>query len=397
MKKLFLLFFVLESLQVFAQAPANDLCINAENLTLTMNLNPIITTPGNCYGATATLGIPLSDTVCGTWKSNRRDVWFKFNATSSKGGFWFKGELSGFRYQLFSGNCNGMNQIFCRAFNIPACCIDSVNYSTFIRDSTYYIRVYNFENMNQVNLNFKIGMLFFDSAIVKSKVLGGDWQQASTWEGNQVPTINDSVHIVEGSRVFASFSIANAKWLKVGGDDTLKKAILNIASLNVEKGILLTKGDSIVSRNSNGMLSNGAIITTSGNMRINGGINIKRLGLYFLGSSPIVVDGSGAIILKTISPLFNSNPNVQMHFGGTIENKIFLNEGHIHFHKPMLFDLRYPIPNSVSEGQNSVLKFNGTYSGLFSYKIPNDFLQEKGYITYSYRGEDSKKGAIVYF
>ena len=395
MKKLLLIIFLLASLKLLAQPPANDLCQNAEDLPVTMNSNPIITVPGNCFGATATLDIPLSDTVCRAWAPVAKEVWFKFKATSSKGRFWFKGELNGFRYQLFSGSCNGMKQIFCRSFNILACCVDSANYPGFIKDSTYFIRVFNFENMNQVNLNFRIGMRFFDSGIIKSKITGGVWAQAATWEGNQVPTEYDSVQIVDGSTVLTSFgsSFYKMKWLKVGGDDTLQKAILNLRSspfLTLEQGLVLTKGDSIICRSTNGRLCTSfANISTNGNLRIDGGINIRNLSLDFSGSTPITMDGDGSFVQKNFLGLANSNPNVNMYFGGILENALDLIKGNIHFHKPIVYNLRDPSLSFLPSGANNIYRFNGTFTGPLSYKMPINFIEQKGFVTYHYYRSNS--------
>ncbi|MEO6314162.1 MAG: T9SS type A sorting domain-containing protein [Chitinophagaceae bacterium] len=137
-KTLFVLMvIVLAGYQSFAQAPANDLCINASPLTAAVTCNAVAGTLSD-----ATVSIPTL-TGCGTTGA---DVWYTFvaqsaypNITLSNPGASLTGTNA--RIQLFSGSCASLTQLGCISGTFLSTA--SVYPAGLITGNTYYIRIYS--------------------------------------------------------------------------------------------------------------------------------------------------------------------------------------------------------------------------------------------------------------
>lgn len=390
MKYLFFIIALFGTFSIWAQ-PVNDLCSNALDLPLgPVNTSPIYTV-GNCAGATATLGIPVFDSVCTVWRTSRKDVWYKFSAPYPKGKIFFNGNnLSGYSYQIFKGNCSGMRQVFCNPNTMTSGALDSSTFYGFQPDTIYFLRVYNWSSPNLPSLPFSIGIKFYSSGKIFSKLTGGLWDIPATWVGNTVPTNMDSVEITEGSTVKTPTVVnipIDCRWLKIGGSDTTKKTIFNQRSAqSTALGLILGKGDSIVSRLDNGQFNtNGLFFKVSASCKIEGGINARKLTLSFGGNTILNFEGSGTIVQNLFGGFYHANRGTtNFDFGGNTQGILSLQYGRLRFLKPIVYKLRALQSSPFSEEYNYIERFAGIYEGPLTFEMPADFIFQKARIKYRY-------------
>lgn len=390
MKYLFFIIALFGTFSIWAQ-PVNDLCSNALDLPLgQVNTSPFYTI-GNCAGATATMGIPVFDSVCTVWRTSRKDVWYKFSAPYPKGKIFFYGNnLSGYAYQIFKGNCSGMRQVFCNPNTMTSGALDSSTFYGFQPDTIYFLRVYNWSSPNLPSLPFSIGIKFYSSGKIFSKLTGGVWDVPATWVGNVAPTNMDSVEISEGSTVKTPTVVnipIDCRWLKIGGSDSTKKAIFNQRSAqSTALGLILGKGDSIVSRLDNGQFNtNGVFFSISASSVINGGINARKVTLSFGGNSLLNFSGSGTIVQNLFGGFYHGNRGTtNFGFGGNTQGILSLRFGTLKFLKPIVYKLRAIPPSPLAEEYNYIERFAGTYEGTMTFEMPVDFILQKARIKYRY-------------
>lgn len=388
MKKLLMILLWTVAGSAYGQSPpANDLCINAIELPIENNCNWFSGDAKNCTPTTTTY---LTDSLCFTWGANGKDIWFTFIAQEANSWMRFKTPVQGFGRQLFTGTCDTMKQVRCFPSINPGTIPDTIIMGPLQPGLKYYLRITNRQSTNLPSYPFEICLK--RSGIrnyIQSKPTGGLWTNASTWVGNIVPTAQDSVEIVDGSTVTTAFTTQDlyVKWLKIGGSDTVQKAILKLRqSLILDQDLIVSRGDSIL-----GILDNGGYISsimsinTSGNIKLDGGIRVLKLGLYFLGTNPITVDGSGSFFNGRFYGFSNHSPGgVQFHFGGAIEYSLTLGKGIIHFHKPIVYNVRNPQLILFTK-DNSINRYAGDFTGPLTFQFPPDFIAQKGVIDYQYQ------------
>lgn len=389
MKKFFIIILWLLTLSGFSQIPINDECQNAIELPI---LNSLSWYNGDVKNSTPTYGIHLTDSVCVTWNANGKDVWFTFVANETNSRLFFKTTVPGFVRQLFKGNgCDTMGQRQC--FNLAPYpnIVDSILLGPLAIGERYYIRIGNRQNGNLPSYPFEVSLK--KSGIrnfIVSKLSGGVWDVPATWVGNLVPTNQDSVEITEGSTVksptFQSVAF-DCRWLKIGGSDSTKKAIFNQRSgQSCALGLVLGKGDSIISRVDNGQYNaNGVFFSVSASCTINGGINAKIVTLRFRGNSILDFTGTGTIVQNLFGGFTHENRGTtNFNFGGNLQSSLSLRYGTLRFLKPMVFKLRALPPGPFGEEPNYIEKFAGTYEGPLTFEMPVDFIWQNARIKYRY-------------
>lgn len=121
---------------LFPNTPSNDLCSNAQTLTLNNICQPI-------FGSSASANQDLSPISCNGFTSNTaNDVWYQFTAQSSTDSI-FVGGLGGFDpiITLYGGTCTGLVQLACSDATVMNG-IEFVAPGNLVPGQTYFFRVY---------------------------------------------------------------------------------------------------------------------------------------------------------------------------------------------------------------------------------------------------------------
>ena len=129
--------------------PANDLCINAVNVTINPNYTCAITTAATTTSATLSVGAPLPS--CGATGADD-DVWFSFVATNASHRISLLnivGTTTGLTSLVYSGSCTALTEISCNGVVL-------YNVAGLTPGNTYYIRVFTTTATIAQELNFNL-------------------------------------------------------------------------------------------------------------------------------------------------------------------------------------------------------------------------------------------------
>lgn len=381
--------------QILAQAPDNDNCSSAQTIPVGFTTQWVFST---LEGALPSTGTTIIDTAaCGFGIGNNvRDVWFSFQPTRRRVKVKFKSINGNFTYQVYSGNCNGLTQVKCKTYgNSLANKLDSIIAGPIPLDQTCYIRVYRFSAAPIGISPFQISVENLDIPnILRSKVPGGLWSQASTWEAGIVPVANDSVQISENSVVDMDVTFSTKKpldWIRIGGEDSTKVARLRTSHILTRSSILIGKKDTVYGKPQFSPTKKTIWLLTPGDILVEGAIKSDELALEFAGKGNIKQRfyGPGAVLIKSCNGFNVENPGgVDIHFPLSIYNTMALLRGELSFYKPSRFYLgRFNFLGDTNTQE--ITRYLGKISGDFGYILNNNFangVNEKLNLTYGLSG-----------
>ena len=125
-----------------------------------------------------------------------------------------------------------------------------------------------------------IGAVAADVQVVVNSNGSGNWNVASTWDTNSVPTCNTIVNILPGHTVTVNSAANSSKSLSIAGTGTLV-----VASGDVTVGC---------TNNNSTLLNNGTLTVSGGTLTVNGNMLHNAGSIYNQSGGLIIVDGNAA-------------------------------------------------------------------------------------------------------
>lgn len=125
-----------------------------------------------------------------------------------------------------------------------------------------------------------IGAVAADVQVVVNSNGSGNWNVASTWDTNSVPTCNTIVNILPGHTVTVNSAANNSKSLSIAGTGTLV-----VASGDVKVGC---------TNNNSSLINNGTLTVSGGTLTVNGNMLHNAGSIYNQSGGVIIVDGNAA-------------------------------------------------------------------------------------------------------
>ena len=125
-----------------------------------------------------------------------------------------------------------------------------------------------------------IGAVAADVQVVVNSNGSGNWNVASTWDTNSVPTCNTIVNILPGHTVTVNSAANSSKSLSIAGTGTL---------------VVVSGGVTVGCTNNNSTLvNNGALTVSGGTLTVNGNMLHNAGSIYNQSGGLIIVDGNAA-------------------------------------------------------------------------------------------------------
>ncbi len=125
-----------------------------------------------------------------------------------------------------------------------------------------------------------IGAVAADVQVVVNSNGSGNWNVASTWDTNSVPTCNTIVNILPGHTVTVNSAANSSKSLSIAGTGTL---------------VVVSGGVTVGCTNNNSTLvNNGTLTVSGGTLTVNGNMLHNAGSIYNQSGGLIIVDGNAA-------------------------------------------------------------------------------------------------------
>ena len=328
MKKLYYIFLVLSVIvhniigQII-QGPNIDSCHKAYNLVPSYSLDFKTFTFGNNNWP------KIYSPICMDSVSSYR-AWFKFTTNNSPNTIYSVAmSKNGHKMQIYKGNCGNLQEIYCGIPNISLGGSYNTSFLNLDPNMEYKIKIsYNF-----VASPNKISIQTISGSKVHSKLSGGSWGLATTWQEGRIPILHDSVFITDGSRVVVDnqgpIMPPEFDYLKIGGVNTnaasldIKVKFSSTFNGNVEIGV----GDTLKDTNPN--IGFGLDFTLEKNLLLNGYFKANGISslLTFKGQRPSDFLGNG-IFAGNLLRLTIDRPGDTLQPDFSIRtHDLFLNDG----------------------------------------------------------------------
>ncbi|MGV1010830.1 MAG: T9SS type A sorting domain-containing protein [Flavobacterium sp.] len=160
-------------------------------------------------------------------------------------------------------------------------------------------------------------------------ITNGDWENASTWNKNAVPSATDVVYIVNGTTVAvnATAAVSNAMTIFAGGTLNVAGSTLGVTTSVTNNGTLNVSGGSMSTTTT---VTNNAssTITVSGTGTLSVGTTLTNNGIIYTNAGNLNVTGGSA------TGITNSSTGTFVVAGGTVRqgpvgggNTMFTNAG----------------------------------------------------------------------
>lgn len=320
-----------------------------------------------------------------------RAVWFKFITETNPKLYRLKiDDIPNSSVQVFKGeNCDTLNLVFCKKG---------------FTEYTYYTNFLNLEPNREYkiklfrpflpgnNPGIAVQSIPF-SRKISSKVTGGFWHLASTWQEGRIPIDGDSVYITPGSRVLVNgqyFSVRPSymAYLQVGSN-TAGSLPASISAqgasffANVRGNIEVGTGDSLIALASQA----GAIgLQTEKDLVLNGVLAAGNFqsDLYFTGQGKQRFYGSGKILAK-INQLTINKPGDTVHCQFPVwANKLYLTKGVYNAISPFYLASNRPQNGGTDSVKGSIFRVFGrmTRKPVLGSYLLNSVLQSFPFLAY---------------
>jgi hypothetical protein len=176
---------------------------------------------------------------------------------------------------------------------------------------------------NITNQTYAIGAAAVDVASVFNSIATGNYNSASTWDANAVPTSTDVVNISSGTTVtLDAASVANTLTVNAGGILTAAANSLTTTTTLTNNGTINASGATITATTT--LTNSGTINATAGNINVTGaattGITNNAGATINVNGGTITVGAAGGS-----NRTFNNNGSVTVSSGTLNVNGNFLN------------------------------------------------------------------------
>ncbi len=218
-----------------------------------------------------------------------------------------------------------------------------------------------------------IGAVAADVQVVVNSNGSGNWNVASTWDTNSVPTCNTIVNILPGHTVTVNSAANNSKLL----------SIASTGALVVASGVV-TVG---CTNNNSSLVNNGTLTVTGGTLTVNGNMLHNAGSIYNQSGGLIIVDGnaagnatnsvaSGTAIVQLNSQFVNWTGGVltipDPHANSTASNTLAYTNGIAHVNVSNAHTLKLGNGVSTDAGGNATNGFRlNTWASSFRISFGN--------------------------